>query len=377
MSTGATGAVVSDTLASEPRPHRHAPPGWVRVPSQPLVRHLSLAVVAGVILYFVTNALSPYNDYLVGEIALYFVALAGLSLLTGQSGQISIGHGGFMAVGAYALALLMTHTQINFVLELACASAVAALLGLVIGITATRLKGPYLAGMTLLVALALPPIADKWNSVFGGDQGLATTVPAAPGSVNPEEWLTWIQLLGALITAVVLANLVRSRFGRSFRAVRDNEVAASLSGVHVARTKVIAFAVSAACAGLAGAFLALSTGVVNTGEFPLTLSIQLLAAMVLSGTGSLIGMVWGAILLVYVPQWSTSISSNFNLGTGANAYLATIIFGAVLIVVMIATPTGIQGGLRWLWRQVVTPLARRWARAPSARHLIEQTSTRA
>jgi branched-chain amino acid transport system permease protein len=359
MSSEVTRAVVSGTLESAPRRRRHGRPGRLRVPSQPLVRHLALAVLAGVILYFLTNALSAYNDYLVGEIALYFVALAGLSLLTGQSGQISIGHGGFMAVGAYGLALLMTHTHVNFVLELVCATAVTALLGLVVGITATRLRGPYLAGMTLLLALALPPIADKWSSVFGGDQGLPTTVPAAPGSVNPQEWLTWIQLLGALITAVVLANLVRSRFGRSFRAVRDNEVAAAISGVHVARTKVIAFSVSAACAGLAGAFLALSTGIVNTGEFPLTLSIQLLAAMVLAGSGSVIGMVWGAILLVYVPQWSTSISSHFNLGTGANAYLATIIFGAVLIVVMIATPTGIQGGLRWLWRQVSAPLARR------------------
>jgi len=95
--------------------------------------------------------------------------------------------------------------------------------------------------------------------------------------------------------------------------------------------------------------LSLSTGVVNTGEFPLTLSIQLLAAMVLGGTGTLIGMVWGGILLVYMPQWSTSLSSDFNLGAGANAYLATIIFGVVLIVAMIAAPNGIQGGLRWLW----------------------------
>ena len=105
------------------------------------------------------------------------------------------------------------------------------------------------------------------------------------------------------------------------------------------------------CAGLGGALLSLSTGVVNTGEFPLTLSIQLLAAMVLGGTGTLIGMVWGGILLVYMPQWSTSLSSDFNLGTGANAYLATIIFGLVLIVAMIAAPNGIQGGLRWLWGQ--------------------------
>jgi branched-chain amino acid transport system permease protein len=134
------------------------------------------------------------------------------------------------------------------------------------------------------------------------------------------------------------------------RAVRDDEIAASLSGIHVARTKVLAFVISAGCAGLGGALYALSTSVVSTGEYPLTLSIQLLAAMVLGGTGTLVGMVWGGILLVYLPQWSTSLSGDFNLGSGANAYLATIIFGAVLIVAMLVAPEGIQGGLRALWR---------------------------
>jgi branched-chain amino acid transport system permease protein len=331
-----------------------------------MIRHLLLALVGGAILYFVTNRLSPYNDFLFGEIALYVIALAGLSLLTGVNGQISLGHGAFMAVGAYTVALLMTHTQLNFILELLAAVGVAAGLGLVIGIPATRLKGPYLAGMTLLVALSLPPIADKWSATFGGDQGLTAIVPTAPGTINPEEWLAWIQIGGALLTLVLLANLLKSRFGRSFRAVRDNEVAASLSGIHVARTKVTAFVISAGCAGLAGAFLALSTGVVNTGEFPLTLSIQLLAAMVLGGTGSLMGMWWGAVLLVYLPQWSTSLSGHFNLGSGANAYLATIIFGAVLIFVMIAAPTGIQGGLRWVWRQVASQWSRTRNRRPAS-----------
>ena len=161
---------------------------------------------------------------------------------------------------------------------------------------------------------------------------------------------------------MLLANLLASRFGRSFRAVRDDEIAASVAGIHVARTKVTAFVISAGCAGLAGAFLGLSTGVVNTGEFPLTLSIQLLAAMVLGGTGTLIGMVWGGVLLVYLPQWSTSLSGRFNLGSGANAYLATIIFGVVLIVVMIAAPSGIQGGLRKGWGWV----AGRWSRSRRA-----------
>jgi branched-chain amino acid transport system permease protein len=317
-----------------------------------MVRHLLVAVVAGAVLYVVTGRFSPYNDYEVGEIACYVVALVGLSLLTGVNGQISLGNGAFMAVGAYTMGLLMNHTATNFVLELLAAAAIAAAAGVVIGLPATRLKGPYLAGMTLLFALAVPSIADKWSATFGGDQGLTTIVPTAPGSLGPEEWLAWIQIGAALIVMVLLANLLSSRYGRRFRAVRDDEIAASLTGIHVARTKVMAFAISAACAGLGGALLSLSTGVVNTGEFPLTLSIQLLAAMVIGGTGTLIGMVWGGILLVYTPQWSTSLSSDFNLGNGASAYLATIIFGAVLIVAMIAAPNGIQGGLRWVWGQV-------------------------
>jgi branched-chain amino acid transport system permease protein len=318
-------------------------------PRQPMIRHLLVAVLAGVVLWYLTTQLSSYNQYQVGEIASYVVVLAGLSLLTGANGQISLGHGGFMAVGAYTLGLFMTHTSTNFILELVAAAGVAAAAGVLIGLPATRLKGPYLAGMTLLFALAVPSIADKWPATFGGDQGLTVSAPTAPGTLGQEEWLAWIQILGALIVLVLLANLLWSRYGRAFRAVRDDEIAASLAGIHVARTKVLAFAISAACAGLGGALFALSTGIVNTGAFPLTLSIQLLAAMVLGGTGTLFGMVWGGILLVFLPQWSTSLSSDFNLGSGASAYLATIIFGLVLIVAMLAAPNGIQGGLRWLW----------------------------
>ncbi|HEY1830586.1 MAG TPA: branched-chain amino acid ABC transporter permease [Acidimicrobiales bacterium] len=324
-----------------------------RLPQQPMLRHLTVAVAAGVVLYLLTINLSDYNNLLVGEIASYVVVLGGLSVLTGVNGQISLGHGAFMAVGAYTEGLLMTHTGSNFLLELLAATGAAALVGLIIGLPATRLKGPYLAGMTLLLALALPPIADKWPNTFGGDQGLTVAPPVAPGSLSTEEWQAWIQIGVALVVLVLLANLLRSRYGRAMRAVRDDEIAASLSGIHVARTKVLAFVISAGCAGLGGALFALSVSVVSTGEFPLTLSIQLLAAMVLGGTGTLIGMLWGGILLVYLPQWSTSLSGRFNLGSGANAYLATIIFGAVLIVAMLAAPEGIQGGLRALWRHVL------------------------
>ncbi|MGH9081963.1 MAG: branched-chain amino acid ABC transporter permease [Acidimicrobiales bacterium] len=327
--------------------------GRIHLPRQPLLRHLPLMVVGGVFFYFFTSSLSSFNQFQLGEIAVYVIALAGLSVLTGLNGQISLGHGAFVAVGAYTVAVLMNHTHLNLVVELVIALLVAAAFGVVVGIPAARLSGAYLAGVTLMLALALPQVAAQYGSVFGGEQGLTITPPIAPGSIGTEKWLAWIQIFCALVVLLLLANLVRSRFGRAFRAVRDDEVAAQVSGIHVARTKVLAFAVSAACAGLAGALLALSTGVVNTGEFPLSLSIGLLAVMVLGGAGSLVGVWWGAIILVYIPHWSTSVSHGLSLGNSAAAYLADAFFGVVLIVAMLVAPAGIQGGFRrlarWAW----------------------------
>ena len=325
--------------------------GRVRLPRQPLVRNLILLIAGAAIFYVLTTSVSTYNDFQIGEIALYAVVLAGLSLLTGHNGQFSLGHGAFMIVGAYTLALLQAYDPMNLALELVIATAAAAVAGVVVGMPAARLSAPYLAGVTLLLALALPQLAAQYG-VFGGEQGLTTTPPIAPGSLNSQQWLAWIEILCALLVVLVLSNLLRSRFGRAFRAVRDDEVAAALSGIHVARTKVLAFSISAACAGLGGALLALSVGVVNTGEFPLSLSIALLAAMVLGGAGSLIGIWWGAVALVYMSTWAGSLSKQLALGTSASAYLSDAIFGAVLIVAMLAAPTGIQGGVRWVLRRL-------------------------
>jgi branched-chain amino acid transport system permease protein len=326
---------------------------WFRFPRQPMCRHLLFAVLAGVGFYFLTNWFSAFNDYELGQIAFYVIALAGLTVLTGTTGQISLGQGGFMAVGAFTLALLYRHTTWNLVPELLVVIVVSAVAGVIIGIPATRLRGPYLAGMTLMVALGLPYVTNQYNSIFGGDQGLQTPAPTGPSDINPEQWLAWIQLLAALVVLVLLGNLLRSRFGRSFRAVRDDEIAASLAGINVARTKVIAFMVSAACAGLAGALLALSAGITNSAEFPLALSIYLLAGMVLGGTGSLMGVWWGAIIVVYLPtDWATSLANSLHANTLVSANLAIIIFGLVLVVMMLVAPNGIQGGLRWVATRV-------------------------
>ena len=329
----------------------------LRLPRQPLVRHLAFFVLGAALFYVVTVNVSAYNDYQIGQIAVYAIVLGGLSVLTGLNGQFSLGHGAFMIVGAYTLALLQLHAHVGIAGELVLATVIAAAAGVVVGVPAARLSAPYLAGVTLMLALGLPQLSAQYGSVFGGEQGLTTTPPVAPGTVSAEQWLSWIQILCALVVLVLLANLVRSRFGRAFRAVRDDEVAAAVSGIHVARTKVLAFAVSAGCAGLGGALLVLSTGVVNIGEFPLSLSIALLAAMVLGGAGSLVGVWWGAVALVYMPTWSTSLSQRLSLGTSAAAYLSDAFFGGVLVVAMLVAPTGIQGGVRWLGQRVWKAIA--------------------
>jgi branched-chain amino acid transport system permease protein len=317
-----------------------------------LARHLAAAICVALVLVALSVRLGSYRDYQLAEVAAYVVAVAGLTLLIGLSGQISIGNGAFMAIGGYAGALLLLHLGWPLELVFAASAVVAALAGAIVGIAAARLRGPYLAGATLMLAVALPSVADQYAGVFGGDQGLSVTIttPAFLGpTFPPTRWLAWLTCATALIVLVLLANLGRSRIGRSWRAVRDDEVAAALSGLNVARLRVLAFVVSAACAGLGGALLAVVTGIVSPGAYTLTLSIGLLTAAVLGGLGSLPGAVWGSLLLVLVPTYLTNVANSHGLSGAASSSVPIAAYGVVLIVVMLLFPAGIQGGLRRLF----------------------------
>lgn len=338
-----------------------------RLPSQPLLRHLLIAVGGLAVIWAITSSVSSYDNFQIAQIGAYVVAIAGLTVLTGLNGQISLGHGALMGIGAYGAALIMLHANFPLTAVLVLAALAAALAGLIIGIGAARLRGPYLAGATLALAVGLPAIAYRWPGTLGGGSGLSINQPVPPAflgtNFDPQEWIAWISGICVVITLVLLANLIRSRYGRSFRAVRDDEIAASLAGIHVARTQVIAFVVSSACAGLGGALLALSTGTVNPLGFPLSLSIALIAGMVVGGLGSLTGAIWGGILIVYLPQWATSVSDNFGFSKGVSSNLAFGVYGLALIVAMLAFPGGIQGGV---WRVVNVVRARRARRSNPA-----------
>lgn len=320
-----------------------------------LARHLLGAALLALILLAVTTAWSSYRDYQIALVAVDVVAVAGLTVLIGLSGQISIGHGAFMAVGAYIAALLIIHLDWPLIVVLVAATAATALVGAVIGVAAARLHGPYLAGATLILAVALPSLANRYPGLLGGDQGLGVdiTVPSGLGSSFPlTRWQAWIACAAALLTLVALANLARSRIGRSWRAVRDDEVAAALAGLNVARLRILAFVVSAACGGLAGALYAITYGLVTPTAFTLTLSIGLLTAAVVGGLGSLAGAVWGSLLLVLLPTYVTNVANSHGLSSSTGSNIPIAAYGVALIVVMLAFPNGIQGGLRRLGRFV-------------------------
>lgn len=331
------------------------------------MKTLLWGLAGGVVLFGATYLVDPFRDYQLATVAAYLCATAGLTVLVGLNGQVSLGHGALMAAGAYTTALVQNalsdsiSAQWTVVVSLAAGVAAALVAGAVIGLAAARLRGPYLAGVTLAVAVVVPAFTTTLSGLLHGDQGLTVAVPPPPEALGldfpVERWQAWIAGLAVLIVLVLLANLNRSRLGRDLRAVRDDEIAAQLAGIPVARTQVLAFIVSAACAGLGGGLLAVLAQSVSPSAFSLTLSLYLLLAVVIGGLGSLAGAVWGAILLVLLPDWLSSATASLHLSPGLSQRLTgnlpLAVFGLTLIVVMIAAPSGLQGLFRRLFRLAI------------------------
>ncbi len=336
----------------------------MHLPRFTVLRHALIFLPLAVLLLALTYVVDAFTDYNIAGIAIFAIAAAGLTVLTGINGQLSLGHGALMAVGAYTTSLLLKgQPQFPFLLTLLASIVSAGLAGGIIGVAAARLRGPYLAGATLALAVGLPGLASHFGSVLGGNQGLNVTPPAAPAALGgdfPEErWLAWIAIVAAMITLFLLANLVRGGTGRTLRAVHDNETAARLAGIDVARVQVLAFVISAACAGLAGSLLAYRAGITSPTGFGLPLSLQLLSAIVIGGLGSLWGAVWGSIILVMLPVWTSPLTSNLNLSSDITNNLPLAVYGAVLVFAMLILPRGIQGtatslfggGRRWFLKR--------------------------
>ncbi len=334
-----------------------------------LLRSLLITLFAALVLLILTGTLSDYRNTQLATGAYYFAALAGLTVLAGQSGQVSLGHGALMAVGAYTSGLLIGNEGWALAPALAASVATAAVVGIPMGMAASRLRGPYLAGATLAFAVGLPALADKFPGTFGGENGLTLNPPIPPSSLGASfslyHWEAWIACLCAVLVLFVLYNVVHSGTGRSLRAVRDDEIAAALCGLRVGRTQTSAFVLSAACAGLGGGLLAaVVEQLAAPSAFTLQLSLSLLAGVVIGGLGSLFGAIWGSLLLVLLPSWTNDLAHSFSLSNNVSNNLPLAIYGAVLILAMLIWPTGIQGGVVTIWRRGARLL--RQGRMPSS-----------
>jgi branched-chain amino acid transport system permease protein len=322
----------------------------------------SLAAVAVFVLAIalVPLALDDFQTLQFAYVGIFFVAVCGLNVLTGYTGQISLGHGGFMAVGGYTTAILSAKHGVPYYWTIPVAGAITGGSGLLGGIPALRLSGLYLALATFGVAVAVPAVIKHFAHFTGGSTGLGFPIVHAPAGtgLSQNRWLYYLAWGCALLALGAAWLLLRGRTGRAFRAVRDSELAAASSGVHLALYKTLAFGASAAFAGVAGSLFAIANlSYVSPDTFRINLSIFLVVGVVVAGLGSLWGLVAGAALIEFLPVKTPDIVDGLNwlLHTGIDPKTAGVsdaIFGAVLVLVMLLFPRGVAGALRALYSRL-------------------------
>jgi branched-chain amino acid transport system permease protein len=333
----------------------------------PVVARAALTVLGVDAVLFVAFFLPSASNFNLATGAAMSIVLLGLSFLTGASGQISLGNSAFMGVGAFTMAIWANHHATTPIFITLLISVLAgALVGLVLGLPATRLRGPYLAGMTLAFAVAFTAILGEFSSWTGGDSGLQL-----PFAVRPPHWLVslfhsgasplttstlWLTDISIVVAGVAfffMANLFASRTGRAMRLIRDNDVAAELVGISLPRARVIAFVVSSAYAALGGALWTLIDNSVSPPTYSFALSVTILSLIVIGGIGTISGALIGGIIYAY----STNVISWIVNQTGLNpqgnvaSQLNGIIFGGLLILTMLFAPLGIAGAVRHVWHR--------------------------
>ena len=321
--------------------------------SRATIRTLALFVALTVVVYALPAFVNDFRAQQLAYVGVYLVALTGLNILTGYTGQISLGHGAFMAIGGYTTSILMIDHGVKDIATIPFAIVVAGVAGVLFGLPAARLAGLYLALATFAIAVATPAVIKKFEGFTGGGTGVNLFgTPELTASLTPVEiigfelnfnnWLYYLAWTVALVGYVLAWLILRGRTGRAFRAVRDSETAAVSSGISLTRTKVLAFGISAAYAGAAGSLFAIATTFVNPDTFPVTLSIFLLVGIVVSGLGSLQGLVAGAVFIQFMPLWAQSVSKS----PGAPA----VVYGVVLILLILVLPGGASGLMTRLQR---------------------------
>ncbi|HWX09409.1 MAG TPA: branched-chain amino acid ABC transporter permease [Gaiellaceae bacterium] len=298
-----------------------------------------IIAAAAIILATLPFQLSGYHQGIATRVAIYFIAILGLNILTGYTGQISIGHGAFMAIGGYTTAIMSHDHHTNLIATLPLSFVITFGFGVLVGIPALRLSGVYLALATFALAVSVPQFALKFSKFSGGSNGIQTS--ESPSHI----WLYGVSWSCAAILFVLAWLLLRGRTGRAFRAVRDSPVAAASSGVALPIYKTLAFGVSAAFAGVAGSlFVLVTNGFAQPNEFGVLLSLEILIGAAVAGLGSLWGVLVGALFIGLLPTVSAGVP------LVGSAHGQDVVFGLIVILIMLALPNGFAGLLARLAR---------------------------
>jgi branched-chain amino acid transport system permease protein len=296
-----------------------------------------------------------YYVYVANYMAINVIVAIGLNILVGYTGQISLGHSGFFAVGAYGTLVLMSKVGLPFVIALPAAALATALFGFLIGLPALRLEGPYLSIATLGFGITITRVIGRIE-FFGGRQGLhAPELTIGPWHLNTDRDFYYLLITLTVILTVAARNIIKTKVGRAFIAIRDADIAAETMGVNLMYYKTLAFAVSAFYTGLAGGLYAFVLRFIEPELFGLLMSILFLAMVVVGGLGSIFGGIAGACLLSwldlelrnilsipYVGLWLEALSKSYFSITGVSN-IQFILYGLIMVLIMLFEPLGLYG----------------------------------
>ena len=291
--------------------------------------------------------------WIVLQILIASIGAVGLNILTGYTGQISLGQGAFLGVGAYTSAYVTAKMGLSFWVGVPAAGFVTAMAGMVFGIPSLRLKGLYLAIATLASQFILEWIFIRWEPVTGGSYGITIPRPSLAGyTFSTDRSYYYIVLVIAMLMILFAANLMRTRTGRAFMAVRDHYISAEVMGINLFKYRLLSFGISSFYAGVAGALFGHSLKYVSSEQFNIGVSVVYLAMVIIGGLGSIIGSIFGAVFMILLPKLLSAVTEMVGADFPSIARLAISfeegIFGVIIILFLVFEPDG----LAHRWKQI-------------------------
>ncbi len=305
------------------------------------IKHILAGLLVAALLIAIPLVVPGYLTFQLSGVMAYAVAAIGLNLITGYAGQISLGHNAFFALGAYSAAMSMTYFHVHYMTSVLIAAVVTFVVGYLSGFPAQRLRGLYLALITLVLAVSVSPVIKHFKAVTGGMAGLAIERPAPPAwtGLSKDAWIYYTVLSITVLCFYLARNFVAGSTGRALTAVRVSPLAASSMGVNVNGYKVLIFGLGSMLGGIGGALFNFSIGFIAPDSFNLLLSVSFLAAIVVGGLGTIWGALIAGLFLQFVPSYASDLSEA----------LSGAVYGAILIICMFFMPKGIVGSLlEWM-----------------------------